>query len=130
MTRRTKVWLVLDALFILGNLVGAGFALAVGELGHAGGHAGLLVLGVYLFSWILPKPSALPADTGDLADGLTRLQQSVDAVAIEVERVGEGQRFMTGLFDPATSRTRDTGKNVGPSAGPQPVSAAREVASD
>jgi hypothetical protein len=29
---------------------------------------------------------------------LTHLEQSVDAVAIEVERIGEGQRFMTRLF--------------------------------
>jgi hypothetical protein len=29
---------------------------------------------------------------------LTHLEQSVDAVAIEVERIGEGQRFMTRFF--------------------------------
>jgi hypothetical protein len=35
---------------------------------------------------------SLPAD---LYERLTRLEQSVDAVALEVERIGEGQRFMT-----------------------------------
>lgn len=29
---------------------------------------------------------------------MTRLEQSIDSIAIEVERVGEGQRFMTGFF--------------------------------
>ena len=31
-------------------------------------------------------------------DQLANLEQSVDAVAIEVERIGESQRFMTRLF--------------------------------
>jgi hypothetical protein len=39
--------------------------------------------------------SALP---GDVNDRLTHLEQSIDAVAIEVERIGEGQRFLTRLF--------------------------------
>ena len=30
-----------------------------------------------------------------LADRLNRLDQSVDSIAIEVERIGEGQRFVT-----------------------------------
>lgn len=37
----------------------------------------------------------LPADLGDR---LTGLEQSLDSVAIEVERIGEGQRFMTRVF--------------------------------
>lgn len=32
---------------------------------------------------------------GELWERLTRLEQSVDSVAIEVERIGEGQRFVT-----------------------------------
>jgi hypothetical protein len=35
------------------------------------------------------------APPGELADRLTQLEQSLDAVAVEIERVGEGQRFMT-----------------------------------
>jgi len=34
----------------------------------------------------------------ELNDRLTRLEHSVDSVAIELERVGEGQRFVTNLF--------------------------------
>jgi hypothetical protein len=34
----------------------------------------------------------------DLAERLTRLEQSVESVAIDVERVGDGQRFVTNLF--------------------------------
>jgi hypothetical protein len=36
--------------------------------------------------------SALPQE---MMDRLTRLDQAVDAIAVEVERIGEGQRFMT-----------------------------------
>lgn len=37
----------------------------------------------------------LPAE---LTDRLTRLEQGMDAVAVEVERIGEGQRYMTRIF--------------------------------
>lgn len=37
----------------------------------------------------------LPAE---LTDRLTRLEQGMDAIAVEVERVGEGQRYMSRLF--------------------------------
>ena len=36
--------------------------------------------------------SALPQE---LMDRLTRLDQAVDSIAVEVERIGEGQRFVT-----------------------------------
>jgi hypothetical protein len=34
----------------------------------------------------------------ELADRLTRMEHSVEATAVEVERIGEGQRFLTRLF--------------------------------
>ena len=34
----------------------------------------------------------------ELTDRLNRLEQAVDAVAVELERVGEGQRYVTRLF--------------------------------
>ena len=37
----------------------------------------------------------LPAE---LTDRLTRLEQGMDAIAVEVERIGEGQRYMSRLF--------------------------------
>lgn len=39
--------------------------------------------------------ASLPAE---LAERLTRLEQGMDAVAVEVERIGEGQRYMTRLI--------------------------------
>jgi len=46
-----------------------------------------------------PGPGRNVADT-------TRLEQSVDAIAIEVERITEGQRFMTRLLAERTAAER------------------------
>jgi hypothetical protein len=39
--------------------------------------------------------AAVTAFPQELADRLNRLEHSTDAIAVEVERIGEGQRFMT-----------------------------------
>ena len=38
---------------------------------------------------------AVTAFPQELADRLSRLDQAMDSIAIEVERIGEGQRFVT-----------------------------------
>ena len=111
MTRRAQGWLVIAALFLVANVGAAGFAAAYGELPHAGIHALLAILGTYLVWRLAARRGARPvgyraatedADAptapSDLTDRLTSIEQSVEAVAIEVERIGEGQRFMTRLF--------------------------------
>lgn len=46
-----------------------------------------------------PGRAAIPqADLKEIRDGLGRLEQAVDAIAIEVERLSEGQRFTTKLL--------------------------------
>jgi hypothetical protein len=34
----------------------------------------------------------------ELSDRLGRMEQAIDAVAVELERVGEGQRYVTKVF--------------------------------
>ena len=46
----------------------------------------------------MPVPRAAP----DSTDRLERIEQAVDAIAIEVERVSEGQRFVTRLLSERT----------------------------
>jgi hypothetical protein len=41
-----------------------------------------------------PRPDLAP----DVQDRMSRIEQAVDAIAIEVERVSEGQRFVTRLL--------------------------------
>jgi hypothetical protein len=46
-----------------------------------------------------PGRAVLPqADLREIRDGLGQLQQAVDAIAVEVERLSEGQRFTTKLL--------------------------------
>ncbi|MEA2763471.1 MAG: hypothetical protein QOD47_2755 [Gemmatimonadaceae bacterium] len=43
--------------------------------------------------------TAIPqAELKEIRDGIGQLQQAVDAIAIEVERLSEGQRFTTKLL--------------------------------
>ena len=47
-----------------------------------------------------PKPAAKPPD--ESSQRLERLEQGMDAIAIEIERVSEGQRFVTKLLSEAS----------------------------
>jgi hypothetical protein len=124
MTRRSKVWLAVAAVFTLVNLAGAVMAAMEGELLHSGSHVALTFLGAYVVWRLAPGrygrrswgqgDSEIPTPPHELTDRLTQLEQSVDAVAIEVERIGEGQRFMTHLFtDTDTPRAPGEG-DAGP----------------
>jgi hypothetical protein len=93
MTRRYRIWRLIAALFAALNAGGAVFALMSGEPLHAALHVVLLVF-TYL-GWKLAArsgrlglPNAQPVD-----ERLEHLQQSLDAIAIDVERIGEAQRY-------------------------------------
>jgi hypothetical protein len=45
-----------------------------------------------------PQQAALPPAVMQSAERLGRLEQSVDAIAVEIERISEGQRFVTKLL--------------------------------
>ena len=96
MTRRTRIWQVVTGLFILINVGGAVFAVLEAELDHALVHVALGIAGLYFGRRFWSPREAEPELTsGPLDDRLANLEQSIDAVAIEIERIGEGQRFMT-----------------------------------
>jgi hypothetical protein len=46
-----------------------------------------------------------PAVPSDVAARLARIEQAVEAVAIEVERISEGQRFTTKLLSDSAGET-------------------------
>lgn len=54
----------------------------------------------FLRVWLNRPGRAVPpqADLKEIRDGLGQLQQAVDAIAVEVERLSEGQRFTTRLL--------------------------------
>ena len=100
MTRRSTIWLVVTSLFAAANAAGAVLAARGSEWPHAGGHVALFIGALYVAGRIMhpARSSAAVADVDGLSDHLTHLEQALDAVAVEVERMGEGQRFMTRLF--------------------------------
>lgn len=106
MTRRSVKWGVGAALYAVINVGGAIYAFAMGELAHGTLHVVLLVVGVAIWARYGPRremdatPPGASRDRApdDLAGRFRNLEQSIDAVAIEVERIGEGQRAMTNLL--------------------------------
>ena len=98
MTRRSKIWRVVAALFTVLNLVGAGYAAVLGEGLHTSVHVALMLIGAFVVWRLSPATGTHDASTEpSVDDRMEQLQQSVDAVAIEVERIGEAQRFSAKL---------------------------------
>ena len=94
MGRRIGLWQVLAAVFTIVNLVGLGMAMAAGEQMHSGVHVALSVLGAGAMWWLSGRRSSVPSVQAEMGNTrLEELQQSVDAIAVEVERIGEAQRF-------------------------------------
>ena len=96
MIRRAKIWLAAAGLYAFINVAGLFYAWAMDEEMHAMLHLFLLLLGVAGYvGWRLARRARrqdLPR--AQLAEQrLEYLQQSVDAMALELERVGEAQRF-------------------------------------
>jgi hypothetical protein len=94
MRRRVGIWKVAAAVFTVVNLVGLGMAMAAQEQMHSGIHVALSLLGAYALWRLSDRSSRLESTDAALEDPrLEALQQSVDAIALEVERIGEAQRF-------------------------------------
>jgi hypothetical protein len=53
--------------------------------------------------------TAITAVPGELMERMSRLDQAVESIAIEVERIGEGQRFMTRVFTDSGNRALGVG---------------------
>jgi hypothetical protein len=94
MSRRSSIWKAVAVVFTVVNLVGLGMAMAAREQMHSGIHVVLSLLGAYAI-WRLSDRGARgePASDALAEPRLEALQQSVDAIALEVERIGEAQRF-------------------------------------
>ena len=86
MIRRSKAWLVVGVLFFFINFAGGIFAAVQGEVLHAGVHAALLVVGYYYARRIWRRGGlAIPAGSREVADSLTHLEQSLEAVGFAGE---------------------------------------------
>ncbi len=112
MISRPRLWTAVAAIFTVVNVAGAVMAAMQGEAIHTGVHVLLSLIGAFVVWRLAPRRSAVGAEPDmeqrpstaapptppELTNRLTHLEHAVDAVAIEVERIGEGQRFITRSF--------------------------------
>ena len=67
-----------------------------------GGFAMMGGLGYAVFSWLKMRRPGIGAESAQaLHEQIAQLQMSVDAMALEVERISEAQRFTTRLLTEA-----------------------------
>ena len=101
MNLRSRVWGIGAGVFGIVNLLGALLAMRMGERAHADVHLILFLLSALAYlAWravnrgrrpqLAVDAGAVDPDAGD--PHIEYLQQSVDALALEVERLGEAQR--------------------------------------
>jgi hypothetical protein len=100
MSRRSKLWRWAAGLYAFINLGGLAYAGAMDEEMHAMLHLFLLLLGLAGYvGWRLARRAQPQNLLQDMPQGqlpeerIAYLQQSIDAMALELERVGEAQRF-------------------------------------
>ena len=95
MTPRSRLWRAAAVLFVLINVGGAAMGVAMGQRAHTAEHVVLLILGIGAYTVWRGRPQRQDVPPTEPADQqrMEYLQQSVDAMALEVERIGEKQRF-------------------------------------
>ena len=92
-----RAWIPIAWLLSLGNVVSIWFAAAPGEPWHATVHGALAVLLGVGAERLMARRRA-PRGGADVTVGderMQRLETAIDAIAVELERIGEGQRFVT-----------------------------------
>ena len=111
-----RAWIGVAWLLSLGNVVAVWFAARPAEPTHATIHALLAVLfGLGAQRLAARKNPTTGADVmtrQELEARLSRLEpqqvtQALDAIAVEVERIGESQRYLTKLLTERDARSPD-----------------------
>jgi hypothetical protein len=95
-----RAWIPVSWLLSVGNLVALWFAALPAEPWHATTHGVLAVLFALGAQRLEARRRAFLRD-GEPApadERLRRLEHTIDSMAIELERIGEGQRFVTKLL--------------------------------
>ena len=125
-----RAWIPIAWILSLGNLAAVWFAARPAEPWHASIHALLAVLfGLGAQRLAIRRQIAAGAEVvGKLRELETRLAspdrtevtQALDAIAIEVERIGEGQRFLTKLIADRDARAAEAIGTSAPPPGSRP----------
>ena len=99
MAKRSKLWKIAAVIFTVVNVAGVAWGIAMADPGHAFAHVALQIVGfvVWRMTGRMREDDVAPASKAVDEQRIEYLQQSVDAIALEVERIGEKQRFMDKL---------------------------------
>ena len=100
-----RAWIPVAWLLSLGNLVAVWFAAQPAEPWHATVHSLLAILFALGAQRLLARQR--PATDQNRFD---HLQQSVDVIALEVERISEGQRYVTRILNDKLRPSIDSGE--------------------
>ena len=98
MANRTKLWRIGFAISVVVNVGGGIIALAGGGGMHAMAHAAALAVTFAFWPKVFGKSQGAVAQPEPLQafdSHIDQLQQSIDSIALEVERIGEAQRYAT-----------------------------------
>lgn len=111
-----RAWIAVAAVLSIVNVAAIWFAAQPGEAWHATAHGLLAVLfGVGAQRLALRKPPTSDADAvtrQELEARLARLEPTqltgaLESIAIEVERIGENQRYLTKVLTERDARSPD-----------------------
>ena len=111
-----RAWIVIAWLLSLTNLIAVWFAAQPGETWHATAHALLALLfglgAQHLGLRRQPRTDASVVTQQELEGRLASLDsrptaQALDSIAVEIERIGEGQRFLMKLLTERQGRLPD-----------------------
>lgn len=97
MEKPSRFWRIAAVIFVFVNIAGAVYAVVVGEQMHAEAHLGILLVSFVAYLIMRGSPPPPRENLPPTDPRIDYLQQSVDAVALEVERLGEAQRFQEKL---------------------------------
>lgn len=103
-----RAWVPIAWLLSLGNVAAVWFAALPAEPWHATAHAAAAVLfGAGAQRLMSRRRHSGTGEVGIGDERMQRLENAVDAIAVEMERIGEGQRFVTKLLaEPARALDR------------------------
>ena len=106
-----RAWIPISWLLSAANVGAVWFAALPAEPWHATAHALAAVLFAVGAERLMARRRVSSGD-GELTIGderMNRLEEAIESIAVEVERVGEGQRFVTKLLaEPGRELDRPT----------------------
>ena len=108
MAKRNRFWRIAAPVYTVVNVGGAIVAFAQGETMHAAAHGAALLVGYLIWQAFdvgrAEKQTEAIPEKVDLH--LDHLQESVDELAVKVERMGENQRFVTKVLEKRTDEPK------------------------